>query len=191
VLLQAELRRSIRESANRLKEIVDRMQRFTNLDRAEVQEANVNDLLTDVVALAAPDAETRARLELKLTPLPSLPCHPQQLSAVFSSLVNNAMDAVNGQGRVTVATRAVNGTLEIAIADTGSGLDAAQAATIFDPAFKASGGRIGTGNWSMFSARQIVRQHGGDIRVSSAAGRGTTVYVTLPITTAAKGMSVS
>jgi len=51
---------------------------------------------------------------------------------------------------------------------------------IFDPGFKVAGNRVLTGNWSLFSSRQIVREHGGDIHIHSAEGQGTTVSVTLP-----------
>jgi signal transduction histidine kinase len=53
--------------------------------------------------------------------------------------------------------------------------------TIFDPGFRVAEGRVATGNWSMFSSRQIVREHGGEIRIASAEGQGTRVTVTLPV----------
>ena len=51
---------------------------------------------------------------------------------------------------------------------------------IFDPGFQKSGSRIASGNWSLFNSRQIVFEHGGEIRISSMEGKGTTVWVTLP-----------
>ena len=57
LVLQNELRKSIQQSTDRLREIVARMQRFSNLDMAEVQSANVNDLITDVAALLEPQYE--------------------------------------------------------------------------------------------------------------------------------------
>ncbi|MBC8165611.1 MAG: HAMP domain-containing histidine kinase, partial [Bryobacteraceae bacterium] len=55
LLLQNELRKTIHQSTDRLKEIVARMQRFTNLDKAEVQAANLNEILSDVIALIEPN----------------------------------------------------------------------------------------------------------------------------------------
>ena len=54
IVLQNELRKSIQQSTDRLREIVVRMQRFSNLDKAEIQSANVNDLINDVAALLEP-----------------------------------------------------------------------------------------------------------------------------------------
>jgi signal transduction histidine kinase len=51
---------------------------------------------------------------------------------------------------------------------------------IFDPGFRVNGSRVSTGNWSLFSARQVLYEHGGDIIIDSASGQGTTVRILLP-----------
>jgi two-component system NtrC family sensor kinase len=181
VPLHAGLRRSVQESARRLQQIVERMQRFSNLDRAEVQEANLNDLLADVCALAEPRTSGKVALELELNQIPPLICRPQQLSAVFSSLLNNSIDALKHGGSIVISTRQHDAQIEIEIRDNGCGVAPEQLRNIFDPGFRVSEDRVLTGNWSMFSSRQIVREHGGEIRVVSGEGRGTSVTVTLPI----------
>jgi signal transduction histidine kinase len=180
VILQNDLRKSIKQSTDRLKEIVQRMQRFTNLDKAEVQSANVNDILGDVAALVEPRYKDKAKVEMDLQPVEQLVCRPQQLSAVFSNLLGNAIEATNGTGRVVVATRQKDSAVEVSIRDNGRGLEAAELQTIFDPGFKVTKGRVSTGNWSMFSSRQIVQEHGGDICIDSKPGEGTCVNVILP-----------
>lgn len=181
VLLQNDLRKSIRTSTDRLKEIVARMQRFTNLDKAEVQAANVNEILADVSALLESNYKGRAVVDLELQPLPELVCRPQQLSAVFSSLLGNAIEATNGDGRVRVMTRQNDSQVEVNIEDNGHGLAPDQVENIFDPGFKVSKGRVSTGNWGMFSSRQIIQEHGGDIHITSKQGEGTKVRVILPL----------
>ena len=52
--------------------------------------------------------------------------------------------------------------------------------TIFDPGFRVTNGRMAAGNWSLFTSRQIIHEHGGDIGVESREGAGTTVRITLP-----------
>ncbi|HBY62496.1 MAG TPA: hypothetical protein DEH78_21955 [Solibacterales bacterium] len=180
VILQNDIRKTIRDSVERLGKIAARMQRFTNLDRAEVQEANINSLLEDVVALVDPSARERGALEFVGEDVPPLLCRPQQISAVFHNVLSNALQAVDGDGRVTVRTRAGNGKVEIDVHDNGIGLSTDEVERLFDPAFRETGGIVSTGNWGMFSARQIIRQHGGEIAVESGRGRGTTVSVTLP-----------
>ena len=182
VVLQNELRKSIRQSTERLREIVARMQRFTNLDKAEVQAASLNDVLNDVCALVQPAWNGKATISLDLAPdLPELVCRPQQLCAVFSNLLNNALEASAAGGVVLVRTQTAESSLEVLINDKGRGLDEHELATIFDPDFRVTKGRIAAANWSMFSARQIVREHGGDIQIESRKGEGTRVRVSLPV----------
>ncbi len=190
VLLQAELRQSVKESAERLRRIVARMQRFTNLDKAEIQQANVNDILTDVVALVDPAVREGAEIELDLHPVPPLVCRPQQLSAVFNNLLTNSLRALNGSGRVMISTRQTGSDIEVRVSDTGGGVESGEVRTIFEPNFRVQDGRVATGNWGLFSSRQIVREHGGDIHFESKAGQGATVIVTLPCHTSVRSMTV-
>jgi two-component system, NtrC family, sensor kinase len=191
VPLQNDLRKSIKQSTDRLSEIVLRMQRFTNLDKAEIQSANINDILGDVAALIEPKYEGKAKVELNLKPVPPLVCRPQQLSAVFSSLLGNAIEATNGSGRVIVSTQEKDSSVHVSIEDNGRGLDAGELEAIFDPGFKVTKGRVTTGNWSMFSSRQIIREHGGDIHIASKPGEGTCVRVLFPCEGAGTGLRVS
>ena len=181
LVLQNELRRSIKQSTDRLKEIVARMQRYSNLDKAEVQAANINDLISDVAALLEPRYKGVVEVDIRLEPVPPLVCRPQQISAVLSNLMGNAIDATNGNGRVTVSSKAIDSTVEVAFKDNGRGLSKEELETIFDPGFKVTQGRVSTGNWSMFSSRQIVHEHGGDIHIESERGKGTCVRVVLPV----------
>jgi signal transduction histidine kinase len=180
LLLQNDLRKSIKQSTDRLRDIVQRTQRFSNLDKAEIQEANVNDLISDVAALLEYRYKDKVEVEMDLQPAPPLVCRPQQLSAVFSNLMGNAIDATGEGGRVTVSSRSGDEGIEIEFADSGRGLDRQELKTIFDPGFKVAHGRVSTGNWGMFSSRQIVREHGGEIYIESELDRGTRVRVVLP-----------
>jgi signal transduction histidine kinase len=177
----ADLTRSGTESAARLRNIVGRMQRFTNLDRAEVQSADLNEIIKDVIALIASE-NANVPVEQEYGAIPRFLCRPQQMSAVFSNLIANAIDAVEEGGTVGVRTSAAHGRIEILVRDNGRGIPAEDLATLFDPAaFRVSGGRVSAANWSLFSCRQIVQEHGGDIEVSSENNRGTEVRVLLPV----------
>ena len=186
VRLQSDLRRSIQESAQRIRELVGRMQRFTNLDRAEEQPADINAIVSDVTALVDPVDRGGAQIETELGEIPPIVCRPQQISAVLASLLRNAVQAVDGKGRVVVSTAKRKNVIEIRIQDDGRGLSKEEQKTIFDPGFRESGGRMAAGNWSMFNSRQIIRQHGGDIRLESDEGKGTAVTVSLPLSGSAE-----
>jgi signal transduction histidine kinase len=183
----AETHRAGKESAERLRTVVARMQRFTNLDRAETQSIQINDLLADVIALLDPEVRNKASLEFHPAPmLPRLTGKPQQLSAVFANLIGNAVEACDSGGRVSISSGAIPSNspahIEVAVRDSGRGMTEDELRNVFNPAsFRSSGQRITAGNWSLFSCRQIVHEHGGDVEISSIAGQGTTAKVTLPI----------
>jgi two-component system NtrC family sensor kinase len=179
-----ELLRSIRDSAARVEAVTHRLRRFVTLEEAELKSADLNELLSDVAVLH--DDEIRERhiqLAFDLEKhLPKLTCRPQLLSSAFSTFLSNAIHAVNGDGRIEIQTRGLGSEVEVTIRDNGRGMSPEQADTIFDPTFRVSGSRVSSGNWGLFNSRQIVYEHGGDIRVDTAEGRGTTVLITLPIT---------
>jgi signal transduction histidine kinase len=181
--MRAELSRSIEDSAARIDDVMARLRRFVSLEDAELKSADINDLLTDVALLHAPELEaSRVRLEFQLEkPLPQLTCRPQLLTFVFSSLLSNAIKAVNGEGRICISTRRLPAEVEVTIQDNGHGMTAQEADGIFDPSFKVTENRVSSGNWSLFNTRQIVYEHGGDIRIDTEVGRGAAFHVTLPV----------
>jgi len=181
VTMQAELRKSVTSSIDRLQVVIARLQRFIDLDHSERQPIDLNELLGDVAILFAPAIKDRVKLEFDLRPLPRLSCRPQQLTTVFTCLLSNAINALNGDGRIRISSEKIESMIQVKIEDNGRGMEPADLETIFEPGFKVSGGRMSTGNWSLFSSRQIVFEHGGDIEITSTLGQGTIVNVRLPI----------
>lgn len=179
--MEATLRDTSLQSVERLHQVVLRMQRFTNLDRDEVLSADVNSLLEDVAEVLQSEIHEKVDLKLDLQPVPTIRLRPQQISALFLNLLHNAIDGLGGIGQVQLSTRRIHAQVQVTIQDTGKGLTGEELTHIFDPAFKVRSGRITTGNWNLFSSRQIVREHGGKIDIQSAPGQGTTVQVTLPV----------
>jgi signal transduction histidine kinase len=180
---RAQLIGSIQESAARIEEVTHRLRRFVTLEEAEMKAADLNELLADVALLHQEEIAAR-RIELDFDlekAMPPLRCRPQLLSAVFSALLSNAIQAVNGDGRIDIGTHCLGLDVEVTIRDNGRGMSPDQAATIFEPAFKVDGGRVSSGNWSLFNTRQIVYEHGGDIRLETAEGQGTAISVMLPL----------
>ena len=178
--LQADLRNSIRASIERLQQTVSRIEHLTALDEDEFQSRDVNELLKDVAALVETRSKNRVRIEFDLHPLPELTCRPQQLGAVFSNVLGNAAEAMKGAGTVLVQTEQKESRIEIRVQDSGCGISEAELNQIFEPGFKIAEGRMSTANWSLFSSRQIVHGHGGEIYMTSAEGKGSTVVIELP-----------
>lgn len=105
---------------------------------------------------------------------------PGQLRQAFSNLLTNAVQAMNGTGILRLSTDAGNGYAIIRISDSGSGISTQHLSKIFDPFFTTKGQGEGSG-LGLTVARRIIRKFGGDIRIESLEGRGTTCIITLPI----------
>ena len=89
---------------------------------------------------------------------------------------------MNGEGRIAISTTLRESLLELKIEDNGHGIPPARLAHIFEPRFQVTDGRVSTGNWSLFASRQYIQEHGGDIRIQSLVGKGTSVWLKLPST---------
>jgi signal transduction histidine kinase len=180
--VRTDLERLIRESASRIEDVTSRLRRFTGLEDADLKFADLNDLIsTAAVALQDRIDATHARLEFDLQKtIQPLNCRPQLLSAAFSALLSNALNAVNGDGEIRVSTRQADSEVEVTVSDNGRGMTAEEVETMFDPSLKIEGGRVASGNWSLFNTRQIIYEHGGEILVETQPGKGTAVHVVLP-----------
>jgi signal transduction histidine kinase len=84
-------------------------------------------------------------------------------------------------GRIVITTRQKKSDIEVEIRDEGKGLSADELANMFEPVFVADQNRMAAGNWGLFSSREIVWQHGGEIEIKSSSGKGTAVWVRLPL----------
>jgi signal transduction histidine kinase len=176
--------RGVLESAARIEDVTQRLRRFVNLEEAELKPADLNELLAGVRSMHEGEiAERHVQVEMDLErSLPALTCRPQLLTTAFSSMLSNALNALNGDGRIGISTQLREREVEVTIRDNGRGMTPDEVDTIFEPQFKVAGSRVATGNWSLFNARQIVYEHGGNISVETAPGSGTAVHVVLPVT---------
>ena len=179
--MKSRLCQDAQESVERLRTTIERMQRFTNLDRAEVMRVDLCQLLRDVADVVADAAKKPPRFELALTPLPAIEVRPQLMSAVFSAVLQNAAEASPEGTPVRIETQMQDREVKVRVIDRGKGMTARELMEVMEPAFRVKDGRMTACNWNLFGARQIVRQHGGEITVRSEPGQGTTVEVVLPV----------
>lgn len=105
---------------------------------------------------------------------------PDKISQVLLNLYLNAMDAIDGSGRLTVAARMNGDALSISVTDSGRGIEAEKLPKIFDPYFTTKSTGTGLG---LAIAHNIVEAHGGRIHVESTVGEGTRVTFSLPTDT--------
>ena len=117
-------------------------------------------------------------LTLREGTLPSIHGSRAPLAHAFSNIVSNAIEAMPQGGRLRIESRTTdNGSIEIAIEDTGVGMPARVARRAFRPLFTTKPNGVGLG---LSLARRIVERHAGRIDLDSVAGCGTRVVLTLP-----------
>jgi two-component system, OmpR family, sensor histidine kinase BaeS len=138
------------------------------------------DLAADVVAGFQPQARADGiGLVVEADAVPPISVDPRRIRQVVGNLVSNALRHTPAGGRVSVGVRRSGTSVELEVADTGSGMDAESAARAFDR-FWRSGDTAGAG-LGLAIVRDLVRAHGGDVSLASAPGSGTTVRCNFPL----------
>lgn len=179
--VKRDLLNSSEKAVDKISSVIDRIQRFTNLDRAEVTEVEVDKMLHDVAQMVSAQEQGRADIRLTTTAMPAVELKPQPISSVFSRLMHNAVRASAGRGPVTVQAGREGEEILVSVEDHGEGLSNEELRELFEPAFKTKDGRVEAANWGLFTARQVIREHGGDIAAMRAEHGGARVLVRLPV----------
>jgi signal transduction histidine kinase len=105
---------------------------------------------------------------------------PDQLRQAFTNLLMNAIQAMKGRGRLRLSTSLTDTSVATTIVDSGPGIPKQHLSKIFDPFFTTKGQGEGSG-LGLTVARRIIKKFGGDIRIESQEGNGTSCIVTLPV----------
>ncbi len=183
------------KAANRARDLVQQLMAFGRKQVLEVKPLNLNDVITGFGNLLRRTLREDIRIELNLVPtLRTVKADRGQLEQVLMNLALNAQDAMPKGGTLTIET--VDADLDeqnvascpelvpgryvlLTVSDTGIGLDEQTQARIFEPFFttKKIGKGMGLGLATVYG---IVKQHGGNIWVSSKVGQGTTFGIHLP-----------
>jgi two-component system NtrC family sensor kinase len=133
----------------------------------------------EALSLVENQAQTQGiTVERDLGPVPDVLADFGQLRQAFLNVALNACEAMGSSGRLRVVTRALDGAVEIAFADTGPGIPPERLASIFDPFFTTKEKGTGLGLSVVYG---IVERHGGTIDVRSDPGEGTTFTFRLPV----------
>ncbi len=173
--------RKIQTHVDRTREITHRLLGFARRMEPHHDSVNVNDVAREALSFIEREASFRqVELVRQLDPdLPIITSDRAQLQQVVLNLLNNALDAVDEGGRITVESRPVDDGVEVAVVDNGSGIPPELRDRIFDPFFttKAPGEGSGLG---LSICHTIMKGLGGTLSFDSAPGRGTTFRVRLP-----------
>jgi signal transduction histidine kinase len=183
----AELIEETLEGVERTVSIVRDVREFSQVGGDERVPADLHEMVDTAIRVASSQVAPGVALELRsggARPV-ALTCCPSQVIHALVDLVVHAIEAASPAGRVEVATFVEAGLAIVQIDDTGPGISAETRDRMFDPFFtaRAGGGSRGLG---LAIANEIVRKHGGEIRVFSAEGAGSVVEVRLPLQPAAR-----
>ena len=178
--------RNLRESmseAEKTASIISKFrQRIKEQPWDEIGQADVAETATKVTSALTDDA-VRANLHITVNPLDGLPtvkCAAAALEQIFFIIIQNAIEAADGEKRhkLTISAKSRDGKIELQFFDDCCGIAPENLEKIFEPFYttKSDGGGMGLG---LEIVRRILIACGGDIRVESDIGRGTTFYVVL------------
>ncbi|HET9326463.1 MAG TPA: ATP-binding protein [Candidatus Eisenbacteria bacterium] len=169
--------RTVGEEVHALKRLLEEFSELGRFPAPVFAPCDVADLFADLEALYSREA-SEGRLLIDRAQLDgALAADAAQLRQALVNLVKNGLEAIDGDGRVTLAAAARDGGVEITVSDTGPGLSAEQRAHLFVPGFttKTSGSGLG-----LTIVERIVHDHGGTVVAEAAGGGGTTFRIFLP-----------
>jgi two-component system, NtrC family, sensor kinase len=166
----------------RASEIVNNLLNFSRTSATEFTEVNLNAVVEEVLTLVAHPFRTghvqvTRNLQQELPPVLG---STNKLQQVFLNLFLNARDAMPSGGMVEVRTAAHNGSVEVEITDTGSGIPRENLHRIFDPFFTTKSSGRGTG-LGLSVSYGIVKEHAGKVDVRSTPGKGTSFRLEFPV----------
>ncbi|SHJ57662.1 PAS domain S-box-containing protein [Desulfatibacillum alkenivorans DSM 16219] len=166
----------------RISEMLKKMLSFSKPDQEERQITDINTILEELLLLherqlQENDVKVVRDLAEGLEPVMA---SKNQLRQVFLNVIANARDAMPEGGTFTITSRAQGDFIYIDLADTGVGIPEENLSKIFDTFFTTKGSVQGVG-LGLSVCYGFIRDHGGDIKVSSVPGEGTTFTVSLPI----------
>jgi signal transduction histidine kinase len=178
------LMNEIEDSTNRISVLVGAAKQYSQLDRAPYRVIDVHELLDSTLLMLSRKLDGITVVKDYDRSLPPIPVYAAELNQVWTNLIDNAVQAMNGQGTLTVRTALDRDQLLVEIGDTGPGVPPEIRDRIFEPFFTTKPVGEGTGLGLDISWRVIVNKHHGDLQVESMPG-DTRFRVHLPLTAAA------
>jgi signal transduction histidine kinase len=178
----------VNQGAGRISEIVKAVKSYSYLDQAPVQLVDVHEGIEDTLVILRHKLKGGVNVVKEYAPdLPRIEAYVSELNQVWTNLIDNAIDAMNGQGELRIRTYGQDksgdgGTyseIVVEISDNGPGIPPELQGRIFDAFFTTKEPGKGTGLGLHITYNIVVNRHRGDIKVESLPGR-TTFRVTLP-----------
>ena len=171
----------IRDSTGRISGLVDAARQYSQLDRTPHQDTDLRAGLDATLVMLSAKIGPGVTVVKEYDPdLPPVPGYPAELNQVWTNLIHNALDAMAGEGTLTLRTAVDGDRALVEVADTGPGIPTELRRRIFEPFFSTKPVGQGTGLGLDVSWRIVVSRHGGDLRVVSRPG-STRFQARLPL----------
>ncbi len=166
----------ILEGTNRLDAIVSELLEYTRPVELQLRPVRCAAILEQALTLLTYDAE-RIEIRRRIKRNDKVLADPDKIMRVFLNILINAVQSIEGRGRISISSSGDDRQVVLSVRDTGCGMDAALVKRVFSPFFTTK--EKGTGLGLSISLK-IVEGHGGGIKVESAPGRGAVLRVALP-----------
>ena len=177
-----ELLREIEDGSARISELVKAIKSYSHMDKAPLQEVDIHEGLESTLTMLGHKLK-RGDVTVGREfagELPKVSAHGSELNQVWTNLLDNAIDAVDGDGRIEVRTERENGRILVEISDTGPGIPEEAQGKIFEPFYTTKDVGKGTGLGLDIVRRIVSEKHHGSIRFDTGPD-GTKFQVRIPI----------
>jgi signal transduction histidine kinase len=170
----------IENSSGRISDLVRAIKEYTYMDQGADQEVDIHHGLESTLLILRHKLKHGVEVKLDFDrTLPKICAHASELNQVWTNLIDNAVDAMNGKGELRIRTAREIDRLVVEIGDNGPGIPPELRDRVFEPFFTTKGVGQGTGLGLEMAAR-IVHEHSGEITVESVPG-DTRFRVSLPL----------
>jgi signal transduction histidine kinase len=170
----------LENSSARISDLIKAIKEYSYMDQAPVQEVDIERSLENTLTIMHHKLKRGITVNREYAAnLPKVMANGSELNQVWTNLIDNAADAMNGNGKLTVRTAQENDHVLVEIADNGAGIPAEIKSKIFDPFFTTKGVGEGTG-LGLDIVNRIVKNAHGQINVTSVPG-DTRFQVRIPI----------
>jgi signal transduction histidine kinase len=169
------------QSTSRVADLVKAIKSYTHMDQAPMQDVDVHEGLECTLTMLGHKLKNVTLVRAFDRSVPRITAYGGELNQVWTNLIDNAIDAVKGTGKICVGTSLEDNQVVVEVMDNGSGIPPEIQARIFEPFFTTKGVGTGTGLGLMISNRIIADHHGGEIEFESKPGE-TRFKVRLPVT---------
>jgi two-component system NtrC family sensor kinase len=170
----------------RITELVLKLRTFSRLDEGSVKSVSVKECVQSVLTISKHRLGERIQVVATFGEPDVIECYAGLLNQAVMNLVSNAIDAIEGEGTLTITTGEKDGEYRISVGDTGSGIPEALRHRVCEPFFTTKPPGQGTG-LGLSITYSIVQKHGGTLDIESNGERGTRMTIRIPASLGKKG----